>query len=89
MDTELFFDKYEEDVLIRPAIDSLCMKCPVNKKCFAAAVSKGQNRRDQWKTWGVFGGIYFKDGVIDKEFNNHKTKDDWYNIWESLTIERS
>ena len=39
------------------------------------------------KEWGVWGGIYLKDGKIDKEFNAHKDKEDWFNVWESLTME--
>jgi hypothetical protein len=79
MDVELFFDKYEENPDIRAAIDLKCMSCPVRKQCFAVGVSL--------KDWGVHGGVYLKDGVPDKEFNDHKTKNDWYNIWESLTME--
>lgn len=81
MDTNLFFDKYEEEVDIRPAIDGLCSGCPVNKHCFAVGVSL--------KSWGVHGGVYLKEGLPDKEFNLHKGPSDWYNIWESLTMEVS
>jgi hypothetical protein len=79
MDTNLFFDKYEEDHSIARAIDKLCQSCPVNKTCFAVAVSS--------KEWGVHGGVYLKEGNIDKEFNSHKSKQDWYDIWESLTMD--
>jgi hypothetical protein len=81
MDTNIFFDKYEEDHAIARAVDKLCQGCPVNKTCFAVAVSN--------KDWGVHGGVYLKDGVIDKEFNAHKSKDDWFNTWESLTMDMS
>lgn len=79
MDTNIFFDKYEEDQHLASSVDSLCQKCPVNKNCFAWGISN--------KEWGVWGGIYLKDGKIDKEFNAHKNKEDWFNIWESLTME--
>lgn len=88
MDTDLFFDKYEEDEGLRPAIDELCRKCPVQRTCFAVAVSWGGTRDDP-KAYGVFGGIFLKDGKISKEMNNHKTKIDWYNTWESLVMEKS
>ena len=39
-DTNLFFDKYEDDELLRPAIDKLCSMCPVSKMCFAVGVSQ-------------------------------------------------
>ena len=35
MDTNLFFDKYEDDENIRPIIDNLCQACPVQRTCFA------------------------------------------------------
>lgn len=80
MDTNLFFDKYEEDDHLANSIDHLCQRCPVIKECFAWGISN--------KEWGVWGGVYIKDGKIDKEFNRHKTKNGWANSWESLTMER-
>ena len=50
-DTNLFFDKYEENKNLRVAIDSLCSSCPVARQCFAVGVSQ--------KEWGVWGGINF------------------------------
>lgn len=78
-DTELFFDKYEENLELRPKIDSLCAGCPVRRKCFATGVSE--------KVIGVWGGVYFEDGKISKEFNSHRTKEDWGKTWQSLTME--
>ena len=45
-----------------------------------------------WKTysnkeWGVWGGVYLKEGKIDKEFNQHKDKESWFDTWKSLTME--
>ena len=79
-DTNLFFDKYEEDELLRPAIDKLCSSCPASKMCFAVGVSQ--------KEWGIWGGIYLEDGQISKEFTRHKTKADWANTWQYLTMEQ-
>ena len=79
MDTNIFFDKYEEDPHLASSVDHICQRCPVNKNCFAWGVSS--------KEWGVWGGVYLKDGKIDKEFNAHKDKEDWFNVWESLTME--
>ncbi|MEY3311024.1 MAG: hypothetical protein RL348_352, partial [Bacteroidota bacterium] len=39
------------------------------------------------KEWGVWGGVYLKDGTIDKEFNAHKDKQSWFETWKSLTME--
>ena len=79
-DVELFFDKYEEDVEVRKDTDSLCSMCPVARECFATGVSS--------KAIGVWGGVYLNDGKISREFNRHKTKDDWSNIWQYLTIDK-
>jgi hypothetical protein len=78
-DTNLFFDKYEDDPSFRPAIDKICAGCPVKKTCFAVGISG--------KEWGVWGGIFLENGKISREFNNHKTKKDWGNTWQNLTTE--
>ncbi len=79
-DTNIFFEKYEEDETLRPAIDKLCISCPVSKTCFAVGVSG--------KEWGVWGGIYLESGLISKEFNNHKDSSNWSEIWQALTMEK-
>lgn len=78
-DTNLFFDKYEEQITLRPAVDKLCSECPVSQTCFAVGIST--------KEWGVWGGIYLENGEISREFNSHKTKADWANTWSNLTME--
>lgn len=79
MDTNIFFNRYEEDSLFAASIDSLCQGCPVRRQCFAVGVSN--------KEWGVWGGVYLRDGIIDKEANAHKNKNDWFSIWQALTME--
>jgi hypothetical protein len=78
-DTNIFFEKYEEEVDLRLAIDKLCSECPVAKTCFAYGISG--------KEWGVWGGIYLEGGSISKEFNSHKTKENWANTWQYLTMD--
>lgn len=77
-DTNLFFEKYEDSLELRPAIDKICMDCPVVKECFAVGISQ--------KEWGVWGGIYLESGEISKEFNIHKSKSDWSSTWNKLTM---
>jgi hypothetical protein len=77
-DTNIFFDKYEEDEALRPAIDSLCARCPAMKDCFSVGISQ--------KEWGVWGGVYLEGGEISKEFNNHRSKSDWATTWQILTM---
>jgi len=79
LDTNLFFDKYEETSELASAVDNICKGCPINRQCFAVGVSN--------KEWGVWGGVYLKEGKIDREFNKHKEKLDWFNTWQSLTME--
>jgi Transcription factor WhiB len=79
-DVELFFDKYEEDVEVRKNTDALCSICPVARICFASGVSN--------KAIGVWGGVYLNDGKISKEFNRHKNKQDWAEVWQYLTIDK-
>lgn len=80
MDTNLFFDKYEENQDVRNYVDSLCTSCPVQRQCLAYAVSNQE--------WGVWGGVYFELGKISKEFNDHKTKEDWFSVWSNATMEK-
>lgn len=79
LDRELFFDKYEEDLELRPKIDILCSNCPVLRQCFAVGISQ--------KEWGVWGGIYVENGKISREFNRHRTKQDWADTWQNLTMD--
>ena len=78
-DWNLFFDKYEEDAALRPAIDSLCGGCPVARQCFAVGVSQ--------KEWGVWGGVYLEGGKISREFNRHRSKAQWGEVWKRLTTD--
>lgn len=78
-DTNIFFDKYEEDEPLRYAVDKMCISCPVAKICFAVGVSG--------KEYGVWGGVYLDGGTLSKEFNNHKTESVWSKIWETMVID--
>lgn len=79
-DTNLFFEQYEEREKLRPAIDKMCSGCPVARQCFAVGVSQ--------KEWGVWGGIYLENGKISREFNKHRTKEEWGNTWSYLTTDQ-
>jgi hypothetical protein len=79
-DWNLFFDKYEEDLTLRPAIDNLCSQCPVARQCFAVGISQ--------KEWGVWGGVYLEGGKISREFNRHRDKAQWAETWKYLTMDK-
>lgn len=78
-DVNLFFDKYEEDEEVRAEIDSLCSTCPLLRQCFAVGVSQ--------KEWGVWGGIYLENGKISREFSKHRSKQQWAETWQNLTMD--
>ena len=80
LDTNIFFDKYEEVLDSRPIVDLMCQSCPVSKTCFAVGVSS--------KEYGVWGGVFLELGNISREFNKHKTKQDWGNTWQALTTDK-
>jgi hypothetical protein len=79
LDTNIYFDKYEDDEESRNIVDDFCKQCPVKKICFANGISG--------KEWGVWGGVYLENGEISREFNKHKSKKDWSDTWQSLTME--
>jgi hypothetical protein len=79
MDTNMFFDRYEEDQEHARRMDILCTKCPAQRQCLAYGVSN--------KEWGVWGGVYLEDGKISKEFNQHKKQEDWFSVWSNATME--
>lgn len=78
-DVNLFFDKYEEEEKLRPAIEKICSECPVARTCFAVGISQ--------KEWGVWGGVYLENGKISREFGRHRSKQDWAETWKSLTTD--
>ena len=80
-DWNMFFEKYEEDVNLRGAIDKLCSECPVARTCFAVGISQ--------KEWGVWGGVYLEGGKISREFNRHRKKPEWAATWQYLTTTRN
>lgn len=76
-DVNLFFDKYEENESLRPAIEKICSECPVAKVCFAVGVSQ--------KEYGIWGGVYLENGKVSREFSRHKNKQAWASTWKYLT----
>lgn len=79
LDTNLFFDRYEENLELRPLVEKICAECPLARHCFAVGVSQ--------KGWGVWGGIYLEDGKISREFGKHRSKQEWSNVWKVLTTD--
>lgn len=80
MDTNLFFEKYEEDSIVAEGVDTLCSQCPAQRQCLAYAVSNQE--------WGVWGGVYLESGKISREFNKHKNNDSWFKVWSGITMDK-
>jgi len=76
LDTENFFNNYEDNEELAIQIDRMCLGCPVIKECFNFGVST--------ESWGVWGGVYLVDGKIDSMKNYHKTQDTWSKILEMV-----
>jgi len=79
-EVNIFFDIYEANPHMRQTIDKICLGCPVLKDCFSEGVSN--------KEWGVWGGVYLEDGDVSKEFNDHKTRQEWIDLTTLLTHEK-
>ncbi len=69
MNTDLFFDVYENDVNIAKNIDEACLSCPIISMCYESGVENNE--------YGVWGGVYLNAGSIDKNKNLHKTPEVW------------
>lgn len=78
-DVNLFFEKYEENASLRKPLENTCFSCPVQRTCFAVGVSQ--------KEWGVWGGVYLEAGKVSREFNNHRSKKEWGQVWKALTTD--
>lgn len=78
-EVNIFFDIYENNPHIRQTIDNICFECPVIKQCFSEGVSN--------KEWGVWGAVYLEDGEVSKEFNSHKSRQEWIDLTTLLTHE--
>ncbi len=73
---EHFFDEYKENVAIAKAVDEMCLSCPVFQQCQSEAV---QNRE-----YGVWAGVFRKNGQPYKKRNMHKTPETWQRIKDRL-----
>lgn len=69
MDTNLFYDDYEQDTTVAKVIDEVCLSCPIQKQCLMRGVENGE--------WGVWGGVFLSSGRPDENKNSHKTKETW------------
>ncbi len=66
MDTNLFYDDYENSEVIAKQVDQICLQCPVRDTCLMEAVHDGET--------GVFGSTYLVRGNYSRQHNKHKDK---------------
>ena len=72
LNTENYFNNYEDNPELAVQIDLMCINCPVIRECFKYGVST--------ESWGVWGRVYLVDGKIDSMKNSHKTQEVWSRI---------
>lgn len=73
---EHFFDTYKDDEAVAKAVDAMCISCPVFQQCNEEAM--------QNKEYGVWAGIFRKNGMPYKKRNMHKTPEVWAAIKERI-----
>ncbi len=64
MDTNIFYDKAEENPIIYDNAKQLCMACPVRRSCLAEGT--------KYKGFGIWGGEYLQLGVPKNLHKNGK-----------------
>jgi len=69
MEVNWFYDDYENDPVIARNAEEICKNCPVLRPCAEQAIDA--------KEEGLWGGIYWNNGKVDKVRNKHKTPEDW------------
>jgi hypothetical protein len=76
-DVLLFFDNYEEDKEVATMVDhKFCFRCPVMQECLETGMKT--------KSWGVWGGVFLVDGMVNRKLNSHKTAEDWQTVAENI-----
>lgn len=78
LETNLFYDKYENDINIAKNIDEMCLACPVISICYENAINNNED--------GVWGGVYLNAGRIDKSRNVHKDQEVWKRLKKKHAI---
>lgn len=73
---EEFYEAYEEDVIVARNSDARCFSCPVQRECLTRGVEN--------KEWGLWGGVFLSNGVVDTNRNEHKSEEDWERVREGI-----
>ena len=64
MDTNIFYDKAEENSIIYENVKQMCESCPVKKSCLAEGI--------KFKGHGIWGGVYLQLGIPKKLHGDRK-----------------
>lgn len=76
LQTNLFYDDYEESEAVAKMVDEICLSCPVMAICLKEGLANSE--------WGVWGGVYLVRGKQSPARNQHKTKKVWDRIKDRL-----
>lgn len=76
MEVNWFYDDYENDAILAVNAEKLCYNCPVIRACAEAAMDN--------KEEGLWGGVYWSNGKVDKVRNRHKTAEEWAELEEMI-----
>lgn len=76
MEVEWFYDTYEADEIHAENADKVCYSCPVLRPCAEKAI--------EGKEEGLWGGIYWSNGKVDKVRNKNKTQEEWEWLEEQI-----
>lgn len=76
LETNWFYDEYESDELHARNADQICYNCPVLQACALDAI--------EYKEEGLWGGVYWTNGRVDKARNKHKTEEEWEWLEEQI-----
>lgn len=76
MPLNYFYERYEEDTVHARNADALCFSCPVQRECLKTGVEN--------KEWGLWGGVFLNNGVVDVNRNEHKSEEDWERVRQGI-----
>ncbi|AOZ63783.1 WhiB family transcription factor [Rhodococcus phage Weasels2] len=66
LNTNLWFDLYEQDADTATKTDKFCLACPFQSNCLSEGVRNGET--------GTWGAVYLNKGKYSKQHNRHKEK---------------
>lgn len=72
-----FFENFENDEEpfdLRQKITKMCLSCPVRRRCIMIPLADDSYG---YKVSGVYAGMYYENGEIKPELNEHVDRAEW------------